>query len=355
MLKLFDFLCKVNFQNPFIIMRLSLVVLVVSLFFLSCGSGSNPDVSDIKIDLTTERFEKNLFDTTTHNLVNYLSLVQSNAPSFTTTFVDTILNADPTWPLDSIAEYVNAFIKAYRPVYERAEKMYADFKPYEKEIEKGLQYVKHYFPDYKVPHKLITYIGPADGYGDILSGDALIVGLQQHLGKDFELYKTELIQQTYPEYVSNRFEPDYIAVNCIKNIVNDIYPEREEDKPLVYQMVEKGKRLYILSKLLPNTDEYKLIGYTREQLKDSYAKEDVVWDMFIKNSYLQVIDKNIIKNYIDESPKTPELGEAAPGNIGSFAGWQIVKKYMQKNAGMSLQQLIKTDNELIFQEAKYKP
>ena len=67
------------------------------------------------------------------------------------------------------------------------------------------------------------------------------------------------------------------------------------------------------------------------------------------------MDKNIIKNYLGESPKTPELGEGAPGNIGAFAGWQIVKKYMRQNPGISLPQLMNTDTEQIFQEAKYKP
>ena len=32
-----------------------------------------------------------------------------------------------------------------------------------------MQYVKHYFPNYKVPGKIITYIGPADGDGDGIS------------------------------------------------------------------------------------------------------------------------------------------------------------------------------------------
>jgi uncharacterized protein YjaZ len=98
-----------------------------------------------------------------------------------------------------------------------------------------------------------------------------------------------------------------------------------------------------------------MIGFTDKQLADAYSHEAVIWDMFIKNSYLQVTDKNIIKNYIGEGPKTPELGEGAPGNIGAFAGLQIVKKYMQKNAATSLQQLMNLDAELIFQGAKYKP
>ena len=113
--------------------------------------------------------------------------------------------------------------------------------------------------------------------------------------------------------------------------------------------------LFRSSKLLPGTDEYKLIGYTADQLKDVYAHEKNVWDLFVQNNLLQTIDENVIKNYIGESPKTQELGDASPGNIGSFAGWQIVKKYMQKNPEITVQKLMETDADSIFQEAKYKP
>lgn len=337
-------------------MRVSIIAVLCCIFLFSCNHREKaPDVSAIKVNLTVDRFEQNLFDTTTNNLFAYIRKLQSNDPSFTTTYLSKILNVDPSWSADTTASYVNGFIKAYRPVYDSAEKIFRDFTPYEQEIKQGLQFVKYYFPDYKTPGKIITYIGPADGYGDILSADALIIGLQHHLGRDFYLYKSALVQETYPDYISNRFEPDYIAVNSLKNIVNDLYPEKADDKPLVNQMIEKGKRLYLLSKFLPTAYEYQLIGFTKKQLEDAYANEAKIWDLFVKNSYLQITDKNIIKNYVGESPKTPELGEGAPGNIGSFSGWQIVKKYMQKNAATTLQQLMAMDTELLFQEAKYKP
>jgi hypothetical protein len=336
-------------------MRLSIVVFTVCLFFFSCSDKKIPDVSNLKVNLTTERFEKDIFDTTTFNLLTYLKQLNTNTPSFVNNYLLQILNVDPTWPADTASAYVNSFISAYRPIYDSAEKIFNDFTPYEQEVKQGLQFVKYYYPNFKLPKKLITYIGPVDGYGDILGDDALIIGLQHHLGKNNLIYKTEMVQQTYPDYISKRFEPDYIPVNCLKNIVNDLYPEQQNDKPLVNRMVEKGKRLYLLSKFLPTTEEYKLIGYTKDQLKDCYVHEAVIWDLFIKNSYLQIKDKTIIKNYIGEGPKTQELGEGAPGNIGSFVGWQIIKKYLQKKPETTVQELMNLDADIIFQEAKYKP
>ena len=337
-------------------MRIVFVFLITCSLLFSCNnSDKTPDVSGIKVEQSTRRFEQELFKIDTVNFTANFDQLLAKYPSFGENYLSTILNADPKWSADSAADYVKGFITAYKPVYYTAQIVFNDFTPYEKEIKQALQFVKHYFPAYKDRKQIITYIGPLDGYGDILSDDAIIIGLQHHLGKNFSLYRSALVQETYPEYISNRFEPDYIPVNCMQNIMNDLYPKKMDDKPFVQQMVEKGKRLYALSKLLPKIEEYKLIGYTKEQLKAVYEHEAAVWDLFAQNNFLQTIDNNIIKNYIGEGPKTQELGEASPGNIGSFAGWQIVKKFMGKNPEYSLQKLMETDAELIFQQAKYKP
>ncbi len=337
-------------------MRILIGVFCLSLILSSCNSADKaPDVSNIKIELVTVRFDQKLFSLDTLNMAEGLALLRSKYPDFTENFLGTILNCDPQWPADSTASYVKGFLQAYRHVYDTAQVVFKDFGSYEKEIANALQFVKYYFPAYNAPKKIVTYIGPLDGYGDILSDDEIIVGLQHHLGGDFSLYRSAMVQETYPDYISRRFTPGYITVNCMKNIIDRLFPEKMEDKTLVLQMVEKGKRLFALSKLLPDTEEYKLIGYTREQLKATYEHERAVWALFAQNNFLQTLDNNIIKNYIAEGPKTQELGEAAPGNIGSFAGWQIVKKFMRQNPELSLQKMMGTDPETIFQEAKYKP
>lgn len=332
-----------------------IVACIATLFLFSCNADKAPDVSHIKIDLTTERFEKKLFDTTAASLTNYLQQLQASDPAFTNIFIYQILGADPKWTADSTAAYVNMFVNSYRPVYKDAEKIFSDFSTYEEDIEKTMQYVKYYFPRYKVPGKIITYIGPADGEGDGIGDSAVIVGLHYHLGKDNPVYKTAIVQAIYPDYITRTFEPGYIPVNIAKQALYEIYPEVESDKPLINQMVAKGKRLYILGKLLPGIPAYKLIGYTEQQMKDCDKNESRIWDMFVKANLLQMIDKNVMKRYIEDGPKTDELGEGAPGNIGSYTGWQIVKKYMDKKPETTPEALIKLDEEIIFQEAKYKP
>ena len=335
-------------------MRLIISLLLVTLCF-SCRSKKEPDVSGIDIELSTHRFEKDLFSLDTNNLAPQLDQLIARYPSFGENFLSTILNTDPKWPTDSATLYIKGFITAYRNVYDSAEKVFPDLAIYETDIKKALQLLKYYFPAYKSPRHIITYIGPMDGYGDILTEDAFIIGLHHHLGKNFSMYSLPMVQEVYAGYISNRFEPAYIAINCMKNIVLDMYPEKNEDQSLVIQMVEKGKKLYLLGKLLPTVADNKLISYTEEQMKACYKNEAMIWNLFVQNDLLQTIDNNIIKNYVGEGPKTQELGEDSPGNIGSFAGWQIVKKYMEKNPETKLFELMSMSAENIFQQAKYKP
>ena len=329
---------------------------IVLAIFVSCNNNPNtPDVSNIKIDLPVERFEKDFFALDSLQMQSGFDNLQKNYPTFSNIFFAHILNADPRWTNDSLFSYSYGFINSYKFVYDSVATVFKDFSPYKKELEKGMQYVIHYFPNYDAPSKIITYVGPLDGYGDILDQDALIVGLQHHLGADFSGYQMPWVIQTYPGYISSRFTPATISVNAFKNIVLDMYPEKSEDKSLLIQMVEKGKRLYLLNRFLPFKENHLLIGYSKQQFDESKKHENVIWDLFIQNNFLQTIDINIIKNYIGESPKTQVLGESAPGNIGSFIGWQIVNKYMEKFPDTEIKALMDMDPENLFQQTKYKP
>jgi len=331
---------------------------LIGFLFCLCSCNDqqkNPDVSGIPIPITTLRFEQSFFKADTNHLVQSTDSILRQFPRFGENFLYTILNVDPRWQGDTAAQYIKSFIHSYLPVYDTAEKIFSDFSPYEKQIKQGMQYMKYYVPDYKLPTQIITYIGPLDGYGDILDENSIIVGLHQHLGSHYSGYQTEWVQQTYPQYITHRFTPGFIPINAMKNLIDDRFPEKLSDKSLVIQMVEKGKRLYLLQKLLPKTPEYNIIGYTEKQLADCYSHEASIWQLFIMNNLLQNTDNGTIKNYIGESPKTQELGEASPGNIGSFCGWQIVKKYIAENKKMNPEELMKMDAETIIEKAKYKP
>ena len=62
-----------------------------------------------------------------------------------------------------------------------------------------------------------------------------------------------------------------------------------------------------------------------------------------------------LQNYIGEAPFTQSMSPASPGNIGQWVGWQIVKKFAEKNSSMNVTSVLQTDAKKILEEAKYKP
>lgn len=339
--------------------------ILISLFTLiACKNKQGPDVSAIEVPFTTERFERDFFAMDTNNISSSLDKIYLKYPGFFQDFAQHIMGLPPLNDSGSKAlTAVKQFIKDYRPVYDSVNKKFPDLDTYEKEIKDGLKHVKYYFPSYKLPSKLISFIGPMDayfegstgGYGDAITADGLAIGLQLHLGSNFSMYTSEMGQALFPAYISRKFTSEYIPVNCIKNIIDDIFPDQSAEKTLIEQMVEKGKRIYLIDKLMPSTGDTLKIGYTAKQLKGCYDNEGLIWSYFVKNGLVYNNDPSLIKNYIGDSPNTPEFGEGAPGNIGLFTGWQIVKKYMSENASGSLDDLMNIDARKLFENSRYRP
>jgi len=349
-------------SNVFASMKSLIFLLFVTVAVISCKSGKDsPDVSKIQVNIQTLRFEQDLFALDTNNIGPSLQALQQKYPGFLQDFMVNILGIEPA---DSHFVFaIKKFISDFRPVQQSADKEFKDFSRYSSEVKTMLQYTKHYFPDYPLPENLITYIGPMDAFyetslgwsGDIITSSGLGVGLQMHLGAGSPFYQEGVGGQGYPAYISRRFSPEYISVNCAKNIIDDLYPDQTDQKALIDQMVDKGKRLYILDKLLPSTPDSLKIGYTANQLAGCIKNERLVWNLFTANNLLYETDYQKIKSFVGEAPSTMELGEDSPGFISLFTGWQIVKAYMEKHPDTSLKQLMNTDNRKLFESSKYKP
>lgn len=348
-------------------MKKFFIIIICTIAVFSCNNKKKvPDVSSIKINIETKRFEQDFFAIDTNKVAESIQSIQQKYPHFTSDFVESILGLD----MDSLLIPGNAqdkairmFIHDYQPIKDSSDLQYKNFKKEADEIKQGLQFVKYYFPQYPIPQSIITFIGPINAnfetsfgtQGDILTPEGFGIGLQLHLGSNFSFYKSLQGQEQYPDYLANNFDAVHIPVNCMRNIIDDMYHDKSDGKPLVEQMVSRGRRLYLLTLFLPYTPDYICIGYTQKQMKEVYKNEAVIWDFFLNNDLLNNAEQNIVKNYIGESPKTQELGEEAPGNLGTFSGLQIVRKYMEKFPETKPDELMRMNPRDIYSLSKYKP
>ncbi len=326
---------------------------ILLVFLFACKQGpKTPDVSAIKVNLQVVRFEEAFFSIdTNHHIDEALTKLNNDYPGFTKDYLFNILGTTP----DSASKDIRLFHNTYRRLFDSSKQLFANIKPLEQALNNSLQYVKYYYPKYAIPTKLVTFIGPINSYGNIITTDAFGIGLQLYMGKNYSLYNTEMAQELYPSYISRRFDQAYIPINCMKNIIDDMYPNKNLGKPLVEQMVEAGKRQYLLKLFLPNMPDTLITGYTAIQLATCNSNESNIWHYFIQNNLLYESNPDATKDYMNDGPNTPALGVDVPGLIGQYVGEKIVLKWLDKKGNVSPDILMQTPAKQIFEEAKYRP
>lgn len=337
-------------------MHKGLFVFLSIVFFIACSpSTKQPDVSHIVVNATIQRFDQDFFNVKIP-VPERMQTIKEKYDNLYGLFLYNTGILDMAQSTGNLQAAVNEFTNIHQPLYDSTQLLYKDLKWLEKDFAKGFQLYKYYFPNFIVP-KLFAIVdgfnpdAPMSYYGIAYSKDTLLISLQMFLGKDFSAYDP----QVYFDYLRERFDKKYILKNAFTNIINTQFKPLDQDAPLVEQMIDAGKRIYLLNKVLPNTPEEVKIGYTKKQLSDCYENENNIWTHFINRNLLFNVEPTLIKEYIGENPFTKEMGTGTPGNIGAFVGWQIVKKYMEENGNVSPSKLMAMDNKIIYNETKYKP
>lgn len=332
-----------------------------TLLLSACKSKKGvPDVSGVAVDIQLKRFDRDFFALDSNDLRNGLNRLHQQYPVLTNLFLQNILGLDSVSTLPGVRH----FLRLSGNLYDTVNQVFRSTGDLEKEFKKAFQFVKHYFPQYQVP-AIVTVAGPVDALAqsetgptpDFLGPDFLGISLQFYLGKDFSVYKDPFfIDNVAPAYRSRRFSREYMISDAMQLVISDLFPDKSGAKPLIEQMIEKGKRWYLLDKILPYTPDSVKTGYTQQQLNWCKENEGLIWTYIVKNEDLNSISPAVIQTYIGESPFTQGFSqEYSPGNLGQWIGWQIVQKYVSKNPGLSPAEIMQTDPKKMLEEAKYKP
>lgn len=334
-----------------------LLTLIVSLLFVNCNKNNKIlDLSSTDLEIDINRYENKFFALDTNNLISSLQELRKEDSAFFDFYTIQMMRfgriTDTVSPVIlSIDEFLTN--KNVLELRDTVSHTFSDTEPLKAELTEALKYFKHYFPNKQIPE--IRTVISEFGYNAVsLDSTYLVFGLDMYLGKDFKYYGSF----DFPNYVIKRFEKEYMVPNAMEVIYKQYFEgsELSNTKALVYAMIEKGKKLYFLESMMPEKEKNIIIGYTPEQLIWCEDSEADIWafynekDLFYTKNYMEH------KKHVDDGPKTAGMPKGAPGNVGSWVGWQIVNQYMENAEGkVSLPQLLNTDAETIMNKSKYKP
>ncbi len=330
--------------------------LVLTLFALnSCENNdreNTPDVSNIDVTVHVDRFEQDLFGMDTLRLTEEMDRMNVKYPELFPLFTETIIH-DQTNPKETPEMALSGFLRSprIRQLKDTVQQVYGNIAPLEKELNQLFRYYKYYFPEKPTPR--VTTIISEFGVDAFTCGDQLCgIGLDMFLGENYPGYSPDI----FPAYLRRQFNDKYISVRLAKALVQNTFGETPPGKSLLDMMLYNGKMLYMVNKLLPGTPDSMIMGYTNEQMEGCVANEQAVWARILDQKLLYSTDFGEFRKLVTPSPNAPVVFQEAPGEVGNWIGWQIVKSWVKRNQGASMKELIsQTDSQKFLETARYKP
>ncbi len=306
------------------------------IFLISCQKETKKDIdtSGVQVQYSIDRFEQLFYGYKGTNLQGlkekYPLMFPANTP-------------DSIW-LAKVND------KDEKELFGETEKRYKDFSQVENDLTDLFKHIKYYYPKFEAPD-VITVLSNIDyAYRVVYEGLLLFISIDVYLGEDHPFYAD------YPDYIKINNKQERIAVDVANKII-DTQVRPSLNRSFLGKMIAAGKKLYLLDLYIPlESDELK-IGYSKEKLNWAKDNEEQIWRYFIEKDLLYSTDTKLNKRFLEEAPFSKfYLGEDvnSPGRIGQWIGWQIVRSFMDNN-DVSLQTLLKMNEDEIFQKSNYKP
>jgi len=331
--------------------RLSLFCLILFLFTCKENQKFSDDISDIEINHTQKTFlpgPDGLF--TSEELISADSV-------FTDLYINEVLGIASMKRDDRLAGLNEVFTDEWvRELSDTLRLEYGSISDIRAEFEKALRYMKLHFPEKQTPN--IYYCNTLFNYQRFLfqdsKGDALGIGLDMFLKKYYDYKMIDPQNPAFSDYITVHFDREHIVSKGMILLIDELLGQNQ-GKRFIDQMIENGKKWYILQRFMPEKPLHQLFDYTPEQLDWCMKNELEIWSFFNSEKLIYENAPMKIAKYLNESPDSPGMPDAAPGRTANFIGWKIVTLWMEKT-NATLPELVQAkDAQSLLNEVRYRP
>lgn len=332
-------------------MRFSAITSLTALLFTSAllyschNRSTDVDLSSINIKAVEfHRYEKALFNIEPKNLKQGLPAIANEFKIF---LGDQYLEPVNLMRLQSFVSDT-----AMQSLYRATMRRYPNLTGLSTELTSAFRYFKYYYPEKATPN-VYTYLSGLDIDNPVrYSDEGLVIGLDLFLGNTEPVYA----KSGFPQYKIARMTSEQISPYCMSEIGRSLADVDAQKQSLLDLIIAEGKVLYFEDLTLPATADYIKIGYTSIQFNWCKENEAKIWAFLVENNLLFTTNPEAVGKLMTDGPFTSGLGNEAPGRIGAWVGWQIVRSYMQRQPELALTKLMKeTDSQKILEGARYKP
>jgi len=340
--------------------RIYLLLLLASFAIISCNDPvleiPAPDVSHLNPEVKIQRLDSLFALSDKKMAVEEVVKFQKAHPAFSDIYFKRLL---PIYSEDE-SEFKKRLIdflsnEQIENLIDTTQIVYPNLNDVRKDLKKAMQFYQHYFPDSNVPnfYSLISEFGVQSFIFQDGEKDGVGIGLDMFLGADFNYKKLDPRNPAFSDYLTLFYNSENVVKRSVEVILEDKIGTQKGSN-LLSQMVNTGKNLYILRKILPFLSEEIVLGYSEKQMDWLKKNEIEMWSFFLEEELIYETSNAKTFKYLNPSPNSPGMPEEAPGRTGAYIGFKIVENYMKRNPSTTLDQLIEMKD---YQKmiSKYKP
>jgi hypothetical protein len=303
------------------------------------------DISRIQIDpMQIDRYEQLLFSLNPYRLEEELEPYVETYAFFLGDGV-----RDP-WARQQLFAYVTD--PQLIELYEDIQEAWPGLEELSEQLTLAFRYYRAHFPEAPLP-RLYSYVSGIDHELPVRYAEGhMAIGLDNYLGRDYPTYTRIGI----PRYRAIRMDKEYVPADVMRTMAEVHLGQRQyEPETLLDFMLYEGRLLYFADCMLPLVPDSVKIGYTARQMEWVQQNSGQVWSWFLDNELLFSSDRQMIQRFAGEAPFTSAFSRDSAPRTAAWTGWQIVREYMRRHPGTSLDELFDiADARHILHESRYR-
>ncbi len=305
---------------------------------------------DKKVKLKVNRFEQELFSITNDNLIKKSNSWNTIFGSFTEVFATQIMNSSQlttTQYYDELLAFTQH--KDMREAYDSTAIVFDDFSEFEHSLELAFGQFTNEFPSYPLP-EITTFFGGFN-YGVVTYDNNIAIGLENFLGTNSKFYQF----LGDPQYLRFQKQKKFILSNVMEVWYNEHFQKYLLGRDLLSQIIDKGKAMYFIDKMLVNISLEDKFRFTKSQMDWVIKNEASIWEFLVHEDMLFSKKEMEFRSFVNYAPFAKGMPQEAPGRVAYYIGYKIVNEYMNNNEIDIEELMYLTDSRKFLQESKYKP
>ncbi len=330
------------------------MLFAATLVWTSCGDGghSTLDIAEVPLDVTIERLDRTVFLAAPDSMAAMSLQAYALHGDFYRTYIEDILQGapleDPQLPF-----VLQRFVTDpdWASTQRAVDSVLGDMETQRVQFEEAFKRLKVLFPDSLTPR--IVAFNSGYNYGIFPTDSVLGVGVEWFIGKDHPVIGY-LAPDAFPQYVKERMQPAMLVPSAIKGWLLVHYTKDIRGADLLTNLVETGKVMVLLDRLLPDVAPHLKFAFSGEQLAWCEANEYNVWKELVSKDQLYSKKPEDIGRWMNDGPFTSSLPRESPGHIGEWVGHRMVAAYLEDNPQVTLEQLLALQDPRVILKS-YKP